>query len=90
MKRPFVSKDQIVRIAERYPTPFHLYDEAGGIAAVTTLLAEKDINIRNIGIIHNREFEEGILRIEFYQPEACERAKTVLEENSYRVHLPKN
>ena len=67
-----------------------LYDEAGGIAAVTTLLAEKDINIRNIGIIHNREFEEGVLRIEFYQPEACERAKTVLEENSYRVHLPKN
>ena len=29
MKRPFVSKDQLVRIAERYPTPFHLYDEAG-------------------------------------------------------------
>ena len=29
MKHPFVSKDQLVAIAERYPTPFHLYDEAG-------------------------------------------------------------
>lgn len=28
-KQPFVTKDQLVRIAERYPTPFHLYDEAG-------------------------------------------------------------
>ena len=28
-KLPFVSKDQLVDIAERYPTPFHLYDEAG-------------------------------------------------------------
>ena len=37
-----------------------------------------------------REFEEGVLRIEFYQPEACDSAKTVLEEHSYTVHLPKN
>ena len=28
-KQPFVSKDQLVALAERYPTPFHLYDEAG-------------------------------------------------------------
>ena len=28
MKQPFVTKDQLVGIAERYPTPFHLYDEA--------------------------------------------------------------
>ena len=29
MKRTFVTKDQLVDIAGRYPTPFHLYDEAG-------------------------------------------------------------
>ena len=28
-KQPFVSKDQLVAIAEQFPTPFHLYDEAG-------------------------------------------------------------
>ena len=29
MKLPFVSKDQLAAIVRRYPTPFHLYDEAG-------------------------------------------------------------
>lgn len=28
-KRPFVTKEQLEKIAERYPTPFHLYDEKG-------------------------------------------------------------
>ena len=28
-KRPFVSYEKLLEIAERYPTPFHLYDEAG-------------------------------------------------------------
>ena len=29
MKRPFVTLPQLQAIAERYPTPFHLYDEQG-------------------------------------------------------------
>ena len=29
MKKPFVSLEQLEAIAARYPTPFHLYDEAG-------------------------------------------------------------
>ena len=29
MKRPFVTKAQLDKIAETYPTPFHLYDEKG-------------------------------------------------------------
>lgn len=28
-KKPFVTKEQIERIAEKYPTPFHIYDEKG-------------------------------------------------------------
>ena len=28
-KQPFVSKAQLDEIIEHYPTPFHLYDEAG-------------------------------------------------------------
>lgn len=28
-KRPFATKEQLEILAERYPTPFHLYDEAG-------------------------------------------------------------
>lgn len=29
MKKPFVTKEQLEKIAETYPTPFHLYDERG-------------------------------------------------------------
>ena len=28
-KEPFVTKEQLERIVEQFPTPFHLYDEAG-------------------------------------------------------------
>ncbi|MFR4802229.1 MAG: hypothetical protein ACLT98_02090 [Eggerthellaceae bacterium] len=28
-KKPFATKDQLEAIAAQYPTPFHLYDEAG-------------------------------------------------------------
>lgn len=28
-KKPFVTKDKIQEIAEKYPTPFHIYDEKG-------------------------------------------------------------
>ena len=28
-KKPFVSKEQIEKMAKEYPTPFHIYDEAG-------------------------------------------------------------
>lgn len=42
-----------------------IIDEAGGIAAIATILAANRISIKNIGIIHNRSFEEGVLRIDF-------------------------
>lgn len=28
-KKPFVTKEQLEKIVEQYPTPFHLYDEKG-------------------------------------------------------------
>ena len=29
MKKPFVTNEQLQKIVEEYPTPFHLYDEKG-------------------------------------------------------------
>ena len=49
-------------------------DEAGGIAVLASLLAFNGISIKNIGIMNNREFEEGVLRIEFYDEDALESA----------------
>lgn len=61
-------------------------DEAGAIATIATLLAMDKINIKNIGIIHNREFEEGVLKIEFYEQEAKEKAYALLVKRNYIVY----
>lgn len=63
-----------------------IIDEAGGIATIATILASNNISIRNIGIIHNRSFEEGVLRIEFYQEDACQKAVLLLRKYRYTIY----
>lgn len=63
-----------------------IMDEAGAIATIATLLASNQISIKNIGIIHNREFEEGVLRIEFYDEPAQEKAVSMLTRYNYRIY----
>lgn len=61
-------------------------DAPGTIAAIASLLAEHGISIKNIGIIHNREYEEGVLRVEFYDDEALMKAETLLAALQYPVY----
>jgi prephenate dehydrogenase len=63
-----------------------IVDEAGAIATIATLLASNQISIKNIGIIHNREFEEGVLRIEFYDEDGQSKAKLLLSKYNYRIY----
>ena len=63
-----------------------LIDEAGGIATIATILASNNISIKNIGIIHNREFENGVLRIELYEEEALNCAIALLRKYHYTVY----
>lgn len=72
-------------IKKAYDIYVDLADEAGGIAAIATLLATNGINIKNIGIIHNREFEEGVLRIEFYEEESSVKSAKLLRARNYTV-----
>lgn len=71
-------------------TVFELYcdliDEAGGIATIATILASNNLSIKNIGIIHNREFEEGVLKIEMYDQSSYEHAITLLRKYHYTVY----
>jgi len=60
-------------------------DEAGSIASLATLLAKADISIKNIGIIHNRDFEEGVLRVEFYDQTALDKAIALLQSLHYSI-----
>lgn len=69
---------------------FELYmdlpDEAGSIASTVAILAEESISIKNIGIIHNREFEDGVLRIEFYEDSARLTGEQLLITRGYKVY----
>lgn len=62
-----------------------LVDEAGSIAKAATLLAEHQISIKNIGITHTREFQEEVLKIEFYTEEAAVLAEDILKQHQYIV-----
>ena len=65
----------------------HIPDQPGTIATVTSLLAFNNISLKNIGIIYNREFEEGVLEIVLYDEESSQKGAQVLEERNYIVHI---
>ena len=62
-------------------------DKSGALADVVNLLAKNNISIKNIGIVHNREYQEGVLRMEFYTLKEYENAIVYLTSNHYSVHM---
>ena len=64
------------------PRSYVLYID---VATIATILATEKVSIKNIGIIHNREFEDGVLKIEFYTDQALEQAKVLLNKRNYKI-----
>ncbi len=73
----------IQRIYEIY---CDMADEPGSIATLATILASNQISLKNIGIVHSREFVEAVLRIEFYDEEARKNAVDILRKYRYTVY----
>lgn len=73
----------IQRIYEFY---CDMVDEAGGIATLATILASNQINLKNIGIVHSREFIEAVLRIEFYDERSMKQAADILRKYHYVIY----
>ena len=73
-------------IKKAFEVDCDIIDEAGGIAAIATILASNGLSIKNIGIVHNREFEEGVLRIEFYDESSSKKAAELLQKFRYIVY----
>lgn len=73
-------------ISRSYVLYLDIADEAGAIAAIATSLALENISIKNIGIIHNREFEHGVLKIEFYDEDAMTRGTALLRKRNYNIY----
>lgn len=64
-------------------------DRAGALARIVTLLSEQNINIKNIGITHNRETEDGVLQLEFYEEASLQTAVESLEAEGYAPQVRK-
>ena len=60
-------------------------DQPGAIATVATLLSVQNINIKNIGIVNNREYSDGALQIIFDEPNHKIKAVEILKSKNYTV-----
>lgn len=72
-------------IERQYYLYCDIVDRSGAIAEVAVQLASHSINIKNISIINNRNFEAGVLRIEFYDEQSRRQAGEVLKEHGFLV-----
>lgn len=68
-----------------YSFSVDILDEPGAISTISVILAAKGINIKNIGINHNRELGEGALRITFYQEKEMRAAWMYLQRHNYTL-----
>ena len=76
-------------IKKSYSINIEIADEPGALAAIATILALHQISIKNIGIVHNREQEDGVLRVEFYHEESIEQANEILRSKGYTIYCKK-
>lgn len=83
--RDSFSSSALGTIKKIYTIYCDIVDESGAIATIATTLAVNGISIKNIGIVHNREFEDGVLRIEFYEEEPSLKAAEILRQHRYQV-----
>ena len=73
-------------IKRNYFITIDITDKPGALAAIASLFALNEISIKNIGIVHNREYEGGVLRIEFYEEASINRAKEILIPQGYTIY----
>lgn len=85
--RDSFSSSSLGTIKKTYSIYCDVVDESGSIATIATTLAVNGINIKNIGIVHNREFDEGVLRIEFYEEAPSLKAAEILRQHRYQVWI---
>ncbi len=73
-------------IKKMYAFYCDMVDEAGGIAVLSTILASASISLKNIEIIHNREFEEAVLKVELYDEISYKKAVALLRKYRYTIY----
>lgn len=74
-------------IKRSYSFNVDIADKTGALAHIAALLASHELSIKNIGITHNRESEDGVLLIEFYDELSMNTAVRLLETADYTIHF---
>ncbi len=72
-------------ICTQYEIFVDIADEPGAIATIGRLLADNNINIKNIGIVNSRDYAEGALQIVFNEASHKEKAAEILKSMNYTV-----
>lgn len=73
-------------IKRSYSINVDIADHAGALAHIVTMLADRELSIKNIAISHNRESEDGVLRVEFYREDSMRDGVQILKNAGYTVH----
>ena len=74
-------------LSAQYSFSVHVSDKPGAISIIAAILAAGSLNVKNIGINHNRESGDGALRIEFYDAESCQKAASLLCGYGFELEL---
>ena len=61
-------------------------DRPGIIATIATMLSVNNINIKNIGIVNNREYTDGVLHIMFEHQEDKENSIRLLKQMNFTIY----
>lgn len=73
-------------IKKLYSCYVDIPDQAGAFAMIALILANKKISLKNMGIVNNREFEGGVLQIEFEDQHTLDSAVALLRSLQYTVY----
>ncbi|MCD7777070.1 MAG: prephenate dehydrogenase [Clostridiales bacterium] len=74
-------------VCKSYTLKLEIKDRPGAIAEVAVILGNRGINIKNIGIINNRDYSDGVMRISLENDSALKKAGEALSEMGYNVIL---
>jgi len=61
-------------------------DKPGIIGEIASILGDNGVNIKNINVSNNREFEQGCLRITLPDSDSVKNAVTLLSDRGYKVY----
>jgi len=61
-------------------------DRPAALAEVVMMLAVNAINIKNISISHNREFQQGVLFVEFDTQKETDKAREILQARGFHLY----